>query len=43
MKKPSVEDYPDYYEVINTPIDMEMIEEKMLNSIYKAEDELIPI
>jgi len=37
---PSREDYPDYYEVIEQPIALDQIKEKLANSAYKSETEL---
>ena len=41
MQKPSKKDYPDYYEVINHPIDMTMINEKIKKSMYKSTENFI--
>ena len=41
MEKPSLEEYPDYYEVIQKPIDMTMIQNKIRNGSYRSEDELV--
>ena len=41
MEKPSREDYPDYYDVIENPIDMITINERINNGVYAREDKLI--
>lgn len=41
MKLPSKSDYPDYYEVIKNPIDMEKIAFKLKNSNYSSLEELV--
>ena len=41
MEKPSRKDYPDYYEVIQSPIDMNMINDKIKKSMYKSTEEFI--
>ncbi|XP_064633737.1 protein polybromo-1-like isoform X4 [Lineus longissimus] len=41
MELPSKKDYPDYYHVISEPIDMSMIERKILEDKYTSEQELI--
>ncbi|KAK9745833.1 BAH domain [Popillia japonica] len=41
MKLPSKNDYPDYYEVIKSPIDMERISHKLKNSGYETLDDLV--
>lgn len=41
MKLPSKNDYPDYYEVIKNPIDMEKIAFKLKNSSYLSLEELV--
>ncbi|XP_030752668.1 protein polybromo-1 isoform X2 [Sitophilus oryzae] len=40
MKLPSRMEYPDYYEVIRHPIDMERIAHKMKNNYYESVDDL---
>ncbi|KAL3277952.1 hypothetical protein HHI36_013292 [Cryptolaemus montrouzieri] len=40
MKLPSKNDYPDYYEVIKNPIDMEKIYHKLKTNCYESIDEL---
>ncbi|XP_025829015.1 protein polybromo-1 isoform X3 [Agrilus planipennis] len=40
MKLPSKNDYPDYYEVIKNPIDMEKIAQKMKSNLYETLDDL---
>ncbi|XP_076258471.1 protein polybromo isoform X4 [Rhynchophorus ferrugineus] len=40
MKLPSRMEYPDYYEVIKHPIDMERIAHKMKNNFYESVDDL---
>lgn len=41
MKLPSKLDYPDYYEVIKTPIDMEKISHKIKSNNYQHLDDLV--
>lgn len=41
MEKPSKKLYPDYYTVIQEPIDFLTIEGKIKNEQYSSEDELI--
>ncbi|XP_042217828.1 protein polybromo-1-like isoform X3 [Homarus americanus] len=41
IEKPAKRDYPDYYEVITQPIDMETIEGKIKGDRYSSEEELI--
>ena len=41
MEIPSKKDYPDYYEIISEPIDMNIIENKIKTNQYKSEDEMI--
>ncbi|KAF5301597.1 hypothetical protein FQR65_LT08902 [Abscondita terminalis] len=41
MKLPSKSDYPDYYEVIKSPIDMEKISYKVRTNSYENLDELV--
>lgn len=36
MEKPSRKDYPDYYEVIEQPMDMRTINEKIKTNAYKT-------
>ncbi|XP_063369174.1 protein polybromo-1 [Cydia amplana] len=40
MKLPSKSEYPDYYELIKNPIDMEKIAHKLKNNIYNSVNEL---
>lgn len=40
MKLPSKAEYPDYYELIKTPIDMEKIAQKLKNNVYQTVNEL---
>ncbi|XP_055708043.1 protein polybromo-1 isoform X1 [Phlebotomus papatasi] len=40
MKLPSKSDYPDYYDIIKNPIDMEKIANKMKHQIYDNVDEM---
>ncbi|XP_026322963.1 protein polybromo-1 isoform X2 [Hyposmocoma kahamanoa] len=40
MKLPSKTEYPDYYELIKNPIDMEKIAHKLKNNIYTSVNEL---
>ncbi len=41
MEKPSKKDYPDYYEVITNPIDMEMVNEKIKGGYYRTEEDFL--
>ncbi|XP_064212434.1 protein polybromo-1 isoform X5 [Tribolium castaneum] len=41
MKLPSKIDYPDYYEVIKNPIDMEKISQKLKSNSYETLDDLV--
>jgi len=41
LEKPSRKDYPDYYDIISEPIDMNMIENKIKTNQYKTEEELL--
>lgn len=41
MKLPSKNDYPDYYEVIKNPIDMEKISQKLKGGTYQNLEELV--
>ncbi|CAF3919770.1 unnamed protein product [Adineta steineri] len=41
LELPSSEEYPDYYETIEEPIDMSMIKDKMDKGIYKREQDII--
>lgn len=41
MKLPSRIEYPDYYEVIKHPIDMERIAHKMKNNFYESVEDLV--
>ncbi|XP_026728950.1 protein polybromo-1-like isoform X3 [Trichoplusia ni] len=40
MKLPSKTEYPDYYELIKNPIDMEKIAHKLKNNVYNSVNEL---
>ncbi|CAG4978753.1 unnamed protein product [Colias eurytheme] len=40
MKLPSKTEYPDYYELIKNPIDMERIAHKLKNGVYNSVNEL---
>ncbi|GAB0097679.1 polybromo [Sergentomyia squamirostris] len=40
MKLPSKSDYPDYYDIIKNPIDMEKIANKMKHQVYDSVDEM---
>ncbi|CAD0205494.1 unnamed protein product [Chrysodeixis includens] len=40
MKLPSKTEYPDYYELIKNPIDMERIAHKLKNNVYNSVNEL---
>ncbi len=41
MEKPSKKDYPDYYEVIASPIDMVTINDRIKNGSYRAEEDFV--
>ncbi len=41
MQKPSKRDYPDYYEVIAHPMDMETVNDKIKTGQYRSEDEML--
>ena len=41
MKKPSMKDYPDYYDIIAEPIDMNIIDVRIKGGHYSAEEELL--
>lgn len=41
MEKPSKKLYPDYYKVIDNPIDMLMIEANIKAEKYQSEDEVL--
>lgn len=41
IEKPDKRDYPDYYEVIAQPIDMETIESKIKGEKYASEEDLV--
>ncbi|CAF1064000.1 unnamed protein product [Adineta ricciae] len=41
LELPSAEEYPDYYETIEQPIDMAMIKEKIDKGTYKREQDII--
>jgi protein polybromo-1 len=41
MDKPSKRDYPDYYEVIERPIDMRTINDKIKSNAYKTVGETL--
>jgi protein polybromo-1 len=41
MKLPSKIDYPDYYEVIKNPIDMEKIAQKLKSNVYETLEDLV--
>ncbi|KAH9420477.1 Protein polybromo-1 [Dermatophagoides pteronyssinus] len=41
MEKPSRKLYPDYYDVIERPIDMKTIESKIRNNLYESETALV--
>ncbi|XP_025412250.1 protein polybromo-1 isoform X3 [Sipha flava] len=40
MKLPSKSEYPDYYEVIKKPINLEVISQKLKNNLYESLDDL---
>merc|ERR1712142_68312 len=41
LEVPSRKDYPDYYDIISEPIDMNMIEQRIKTNQYKSEEELL--
>ena len=41
MELPSKRDYPDYYDIISEPLDMNMIDQKIKTNQYKLEEEMI--
>ena len=41
MEKPSRKDYPDYYEVIATPIDMNTISDRIKQGYYAGEEDFL--
>lgn len=41
MEKPDKKTYPDYYEIISEPIDMNMIDAKINRNIYRSEEEIM--
>ena len=41
MELPSKKDYPDYYDIISEPMDMNMIDQKIKTNQYKLEEEMI--
>ncbi|CAF0748887.1 unnamed protein product, partial [Didymodactylos carnosus] len=41
LQLPSASDYPDYYDVIQTPIDMDIIKDRMEKGMYKREQDLV--
>jgi len=41
LEVPSRKDYPDYYDIITEPIDMNMIEQRIKTNQYKSEEELM--
>jgi len=41
LEIPSRKDYPDYYDIITEPIDMNMIEQRIKTNQYKGEEELL--
>ncbi|XP_076040531.1 protein polybromo isoform X16 [Oratosquilla oratoria] len=41
IEKPSAKDYPDYYDIITHPVDMESIESKIKGDKYANEEELV--
>lgn len=40
MKLPSKSEYPDYYEVIKKPINLDIISQKLKNNLYESLDDL---
>jgi len=41
LEKPSRKEYPDYYDIITEPMDMNMIDAKIKNMSYQTEEELL--
>ena len=41
LELPSRKDYPDYYDIISEPLDMNMIEQRIKANSYKSEEELL--
>ena len=41
LEKPSRKDYPDYYDIISEPIDMNMIDARIKGGQYRSEEELL--
>lgn len=41
MDKPSRKDYPDYYEVIDQPMDMRTVNDKIKSNAYKTVPECL--
>jgi protein polybromo-1 len=41
MDKPSKKDYPDYYEIIDRPMDMRTINDKIKANVYKTVPECL--
>ena len=41
MELPSKKDYPDYYDIISEPMDMNIIDNKIKTNQYKMDDEMI--
>jgi len=41
LEKPSRKDYPDYYDIITEPIDMNMIDARIKGAHYRTEEELL--
>ena len=41
MDKPDRKSYPDYYDIITEPIDMKMINDRIMTNMYKCEEDMI--
>ena len=41
MEKPDRKYYPDYYDIIDEPMDMKTINEKIMTSQYKSDDDML--
>ena len=41
MEKPDRKSYPDYYDIITEPVDMKMINDRIMTNVYKCEEDMI--
>jgi len=41
MELPDKKAYPDYYDIINDPVDMKMINDKVMTNTYRTEEEML--